>query len=508
VRHRIRIYALGGCASACTIFGGDLDALTGSATGTPFDGGIGGETVIPGCAADRDPRDAPCQLDDRVGVFVSLLGNDDGPGSKAYPFRTITKALTAISTQRPRVYVCEGPYEDSMAVAKQTSIYGGFACSDWHSTGDKSAIVAPAGQFTVQVTRNFGATLLEDLELRSADAVDPGGSSIVAWLADSSPVTFRRVKLVASSGKDGAAATGAPVSNHATNLTGSGPGVGGLQAAAKVCTCGHYGSSRGGASSICSGSSTAEAGASTPPVMAPAGGGGTGGSETCTAGNPGTRGNARPGTVSTEIGSIDPARGWIPAGGALGADGNPGQGGGGGGCSYKFPLGSCGGSSGGCGGCGGAGGVGGAGGGASIALLVFKTTIGLYDSTLQTGNGGNGGNGGAGQIGQEGGGPGTPATGCSVPGCSGAKGGTGAGGSGGIGGTGGLSAGVVYMSSAAPLFNDVPIAAASDHPQISLGQGGTGGAGGVAGPAGTGGVAGNVGNKGAQGKRAAIVEVH
>jgi len=458
------------------------------------------EIVIPGCDVDKDPRDALCQLDDAIGVFVSPRGDDAAPGTKTHPFRTAGHALEALGSHT-RIYLCEGPHEGSLLVRRRLGIYGGFTCDDWHFSGTPSVLAAPAGAVALTVDKNVAITLVQDLDLRAGEANKAGASSVAAFLNDSAQVTMTRVKLSAKDGQTGASAVGAPASNYAASVTGSTPSSSIGSSAATTCTCPRYGQSRGGGSAKC-GDGGGETGSSTPPVASPSGSGGAISGSGCNIGGPGTQGDVRAGGVrAVSPGTFDPALGWMTSSGGPGEDGNPGQGGGGASCKVGTSI--CAGTGGGCGGCGGAGGVGGPGGGSSIALLVYKTTVSLRASTLVAMSGGAGGQGGTGQTGQEGGAAG--ATTCG--GCLGGKGGSGGAGGGGAGGSGGVSAGIVYASSSAPLFDDAPIGAAAEDPRITLGMGGSRGPAGLGGAAAAGGVAGKGGETGLEGKRAAVIEV-
>lgn len=96
-------------------------------------GGEGGADVVapPGCDLTKSPKDSPACVDDAVGVFVSPTGDDGAAGNKGAPVKSIAKGVElAASRGLPRVYVCDGTYAESIALAKSVSIYGGLSCAE------------------------------------------------------------------------------------------------------------------------------------------------------------------------------------------------------------------------------------------------------------------------------------------------------------------------------------------------------------------------------------------
>jgi hypothetical protein len=482
------------------------------------------------CDATMEPKDEPCVLDESFGVFVAAPLTADGgdasaggDGSKSKPYATIGQALTNLGG-KTRVYVCNGSYQEQVAITSPVEIYGGLSCApavdggmSWSYVGGSAQVTAQSSAYALSVTgvgqaqdAGFeagvgdaglgGAVTISDVSFRSPNAGTAGGSSIAAMVTASS-VHLVRVTLTAGTGADGApgadgvlspnylgaAPNGAPqvVDNRGFSISG---GAGGVNA------CMGYGNSAGGAGGTgCSvGAGFGAAGSSSPvaPItmagrdglprgaMLPDGG-------VATTDDPGADGvGGRGGAPATGYGVLSPS-GWTPSAGGDGEPGKPGQGGAGGsdplanmGCSA--PVISIGGGGGGSGGCGGAGGQGGRGGGASIALASIASTVDLQACVLAASSGGAGAAGGTGQDGQSGG-VGSDNTTTANLHAPGAAGGNGAGGSGGAGGTGGLSVGVLYQGST--ITSDM-----ATNQAIRLGPPGAAGAAGVPGKHSTAGV--------------------
>ena len=475
----------------------------------------------PGCDPTADPKDAPACLDDKYAVFVSANGKPDAPGTKAAPVDSIATALMKIGN-RPRIYVCEGTYRERLSLHSPVNIHGGFRCADWSYSGEKAVFGdAQTAGYGLAITQLSAPMLVSDLTVSAAPGANPGDSSVGAFIANSSHVTLRRMRISAGNGVT-ASSPPAFVSNHFTgDPTGSAwnsasPSSG---AAPKTCTCPTYGGSTGGGGGT-GGTAAApdgkkgDNGSASPMTPAPFmmfnGAGGNGAANpagSCLAGTGGSLGGpAAGGEGATILGSIA-ANGWEPASGQDGSPGNAGQGGGGGGGDNLAGSGN-GGGGGGCGGCGGAGGHGGAGGGASIALVILASSVTVESTELAASDAGNGAQGGTGEEGSLGG-NGTPGGGGT--GCAGRFGGPGAGGSGGGGGAGGVSAGIVY-SGPAPQLDGTPVMDTDTNPAVTmLGKAGLRGPKGSAGLAKTGlgpdGAPGNDGTDGIPGRSAAVIHV-
>lgn len=435
---------------------GSGDASSGAAgeSGAGNDAGAAGSAGAgSACNPAASPADDSCVIDERYGVFVSPEGSDDGDGSRAAPFATLSRAVSAAKNGSKRVYACASgtdPYAERIDLDLRhdgLAIFGGFSCSDWsYDTARRARIVSPE-PVALRAEGLIGGLRLENLDITAADATEPSQSSFALLIVGSDSVVLRRLRAAAGSGAHGE--DGAHGSKGADGAT---PGLAQAGAAAicgEAAPAQHVGGawttasscgSLGGAGGMAQKSSSAEAGSGlggeprthvTPPEVD---NGGAGAPETGAGapGQPGSPGDpGENGAAASAIGTFSES-GFTPARGGDGQPGHPGQGGGGGGASKG--NGSCVGASGGAGGMGGCGGTpgrGGGSGGASVGLLSWQSTISLENVELVASSGGDGGRGGDGGPGGSGavGGSGGP----------GANAGLGSGGPGGVGGDGGAA---------------------------------------------------------------------
>lgn len=471
--------ASGGASASGGSAGDGGEAAEGGASGqgsvTGGDGGTPGETS---CDPSLTPSEAACVIDEAHGVFVAPDGNDEaGDGSRAHPYATIARAVTAALSHGKRVYACAngGPYAESVSIVSASALqmFGGFSCSDWtYDTNAKSEIASPS-PIALRIDE-VTSLRIEDFHFQAADAVLAGDSSIGAFITNSTQVVLQRTLLAAGYGMSGSNGTltafayASAESLDGNDETADEPGTGGE---AKVCACQTL---------------TSTGGAGGPPDASglpgemglPDYGAGAGGTPPeCSTGRGSNGAPAPPGPPSpgaNRLGVVTSA-GWEPAAGSDGATGKPGQGGGGGASLARSPADPRGeplfhGGGGGCGGCGGNGGKKGTGGGASIAMLVIDSSVDLDSSSLSAGNGGNGGSGHEGQLGQGEDGTRTGSGGTSIRrSCAGGAGGAGAKGGAGGGGAGGISVGILWSGATTPL-----VLATS----ITVGDAGSGGLGG------------------------------
>lgn len=468
------------CTDSKTCSGGDASASNGDA-----DAGVGSETgaqdgalesgPAPGC--EKTPSESSDVIADRCGVFVSPTGSDTALGTKADPWKTLTKAITSTRGGNQRIHVCAGAnptYVEALVLTSLDTgreIFGGLSCDTWAYDATKIPNVkASAAGTSALVVDGTTGVRIEDLGFESVDAspAGAGASSVAVFVKSGAEVTLRRVKMKAGVGAD------APPSGAAGNLTmpggsrdGSGATgtVGGPAKDGPTCPSG-VDTSRGGGGKGGVAGSNAENGAPAiaPPSPATATGAGGVVGASCTGttlGTPGSNGKDGNTGANASVLGVASTSGWAPAPGTDGTDGTVAQGGGGGG----GPTTGAGGG-GGVGGCGGGAGKGGGGGGGSIGVLVFDAKLTLASCAIVTSNGGKAGAGGAGQGGQGGGSGGGGASG----GCAGGNGGTGGAGGHGGGGAGGVSIGVLYKSVDVPTTTSLT---------VTRGTGGSGGAGGT-----------------------------
>lgn len=433
--------------------------------------------VPPGCDLNADAKDAPACVANEVGVFVDATnGNDASSGTKELPLRTIGAALGKLGG-KPRVYVCEGAYAESVKLTSATSVFGGFACSSWSYSGTKPK-VAPGtpGKEALVIENVSGLVRVSDVILEAAAGDTTSPSSVAVRVVKSSDVKLTRVEAKAGAGFGGA--TGAAgttgtltaVSSGAMTLNGNAAVNDTTPGALKTCTCSSGGTSTGG-----TGGAPAADGAGGGPSLGgppPIDGAGGKGNTSCSAIEPNGSGNNGADAPNKTTAAAITVRGtiengaFVSASGTNGEDGAPGQGAGGGGGRD----GSSAGGGGGCGGCGGTGGKGGGGGGASIGLLAVDANVTIASSSFVAQSGGAGGPGGSAGVGGSGGGGGNGGGG----GCMAGEGGKGGNGGAGAGGAGGVSIGVLYKGTK-------PAVDAATDAAISVGAAGDKGLGGAPG---------------------------
>lgn len=412
------------------------------------------------------PAQSEDPVDDECGVFVASHGGDTAAGTKDRPVATLKVAVERARAIKRPVYACAEDFKEAIVIPPGVTIYGGLACADsWVYVGitQKTIIIPAPGAIPVTLAEGFEQVHLEDIAIKAADAVLPGGSSI-AVIADGATADFVRCEISAGNGKDGD--DGAPWMGPVEPADPDDPAIrgngganactggvtdtpGGIAKTNNLCTTAIGGA--GGIGRVDSGDSGMD-GQPLPVDNSEAWGigGSGGGAAGCKSGESGLIGvDGAPGSGGIALGTIS-SSGFVGGSGLNGAPGSAAQGGGGGGGAKGKPgCAGAGGGSGGAGGCGGQGGKGGQAGGASIALISLSATLTFTDVTLKAGAGGKGGSGSDGQDGGVGGtggkgglGSGTPAA------CAGGQGGQGGLGGKGGGGRGGHSLGIAYLGTA------------------------------------------------------------
>jgi hypothetical protein len=486
-----------------------------SGTGTDGSGGSGGDTSSGGTGGTGstdtgpvcllgDPAEVPVGPDCGVWVRVSQPGDDNNPGTQAKPVQTIAKAVELALAGPKYIYACGEVFQEAVSLPAGVFLFGGFDCAgngEWHYVGTgKRATVAPMVHDVIAFTFLDGddPSIAGDLKIESADALNPGGSSIAVFFRDTSKATLKRSDVTAGNGANGADGDpgdykGVPAPQGLSGLNGSdacvsNPGVGG-DSVVQICPDGTVSKSGyGGNGDDMIANDGAEGELAPSPNPSGYGLGGKGESAAvgmaCSAGIGGAQGadgkdglGAAPG--GGDYGRLTADGAIIGAAGEDGGAGTPGQGGGGGGGSLgkalcgAAPPGGAGGGSGGTGGCGGKGGKGGQAGGSSIGVATRAPGTRLIGVSIHAGNGGKGGNGGVLQLGGQPGLPGLGGAGM-VNGikaaCAGGAGGAGGKGGNGGGGRGGHSIALAYTAVDAP-----PVLDPGTPAEGLAGKGGVGG---------------------------------
>ncbi|WP_437720816.1 hypothetical protein [Sorangium sp. So ce861] len=468
------------------------------------------------------PQPSPCDGDaatapalDECGVFVSEHGDDNNPGTKGAPVRTLQHAIGLASSGRRngeaatrRVYACGGSFKEAITLPSGVDLWGGRRCDDggdwsyrWSFDGpnELTAIAPPLGIPLRVVGKGAATSTIFGVRAVAADAsASDGKSSIAMIVSPGAKAIVRASAIVAGEGKDGEAgedASSIPAKDGVLGNDGADACTAdfarGALPVVTVCddgvesTSGHGG--YGGLESGGDGASGQPAPAEDDGEVGRAGTGA--GSSPCTDGEPGEEG-LHAGRAGGAVGAgYLTEDGWIGARGEDGKRGGVGQGGGGGGgsksrgpmmaCRVGQPQAGAAGGSGGSGGCGGRGGKGGGYGGSSIGIVALQGSAVTVETTSMTmGNGGHGGVGGTGQPGGGGaaggnGGKRPPGDSEMWPACDGGAGGDGGRGGDAGGGLGGHSFGVASVGAYVALAPDAV---------ISHGTGGKGGLAGNAAP--------------------------
>lgn len=464
------------------------------ATDSGTDSGDGGGDTKP-CDATKAPSDDPCVLKDDLGVFVSSKsGNDEFPGTKVKPLKTIAKALAAAKARGLRVYACAEEFAENVTLVDGVDLFGGVDCV--------GGAVGIAGQTTLKPTASPALTVentTKGVRVENVLAQAPNGSgtdvnSIAMIARNAKAVVLRNVTLIggdAARGADGsqgtfgtAGAAGSAGGDSAPCLPYPASGKGGGASPNKGgdggdAGCGPFkGDHREPTGGTNAGNATGSFGIGGTPALST--------SISCKEGNSGKPGvDGTPGVSGGELGSFTTT--YVPSNaGTDGTAGTNGSAGGGGGAGYYSTLvaadpGSI--YSGGAGGAGGAGATGGAGsiagkgGGGSFALISLDSDIELTTCSLSSGKGGKGGlgfdktpGGAGGKPGDGGASSGKSSLGINdTVGCRGGVGGAGGFGGPSGGGGGGPSIVIAFKGTA-------PKRTAGD---LKVGTGGDGGAGGA-----------------------------
>jgi hypothetical protein len=314
----------------------------------------------------------PCieEAEGSTGIFVGSIGTDDPScGTEVAPCASLQKGIArAVESGLPFVFPMPGSYPESVTLAKDVAIIGGFSnvAGSWRRIcpGDPGLVKVVGGDIAMTATDLEGSARIESVTIKNGSTSStPGRSTYGLFAVGASTDLFLRNVVIESS-------DATPGSN------GSPPLAAGPPKSAGSCE----------------------------DTVTPAE----------TAGGPGADG------MGSDTGSFDQA-GYHPG---HGADGEAGMLGGigrvnpdyatsstcsdcfasGSGASLQCILSPPGYATGypghpGCGGQGGPGGGGGQGGGSSFALFVFGAHVAIVDSQLVAGDGGKGGEGTSGAPG-------------------------------------------------------------------------------------------------------------
>ena len=322
-------------------------------------------------APDTGPTGDACTLlvaSETTGIFVSNSGVASACGTRAVPCNSIQTAINfAVSLSKPYVYVDNGTYIESLTLASNITILGGWIDTGgtWNrqcAPGNAANVIvkAPANANKTIAASNVTNATLDTLTVKSKDVGSvAAGESIYGVFATQSSLALVNVVVQVVKGGDGT------------------DGAGGSSGTAGSNTCARASASNGA------------------DAVAGSNGGGAPNASFSIAGYTPTNGSdGAAGAAGTNgFAGSDPAPAC--ATGVLCAYDNVNSF-----CVSNGPDTSCGteGTEG-CGGAPGTIGRAGTGGGSSVALYAWGGAITSTSGLLSSGNGGNGGNGGAGGAG-------------------------------------------------------------------------------------------------------------
>lgn len=370
---------------------------SGGSGGASGSGGTGGGYVCP-----DDPSDG--EVRQECGIWVSAThGDDQNGGTQAAPVKTITAAIVlARNGPVKRIYACGEEYPEPVALPAGISLFGGFyGCNGegawiYELSNSRATLSATPGVHVLTLLEGDARSLIAEVNIVAADAIEPGGSSIAVFAPEQAKAEFRRSKIIAGNGADGM--DGEPGNFYAFAAQQGLPGLDGAGAcmwdlaeggAEVALQCESGGVTKGGKGGFGGDMVAGPGGEGAQPPDPNDLGYGLGGKpesgapgSACTGGMQGAQGEKGAdgaGAPAGDLGRITPDGHYVGVTGTDGEPGKPGQGGGGGGgargkaqaCGAQ-PAGGASGGSGGTGGCGGRGGKGGQAGGSSIGIAARR----------------------------------------------------------------------------------------------------------------------------------------
>jgi len=155
-----------------------------------------GDDIDDDAGDDDDDDDAPPddfwapEPSDDVGVFVSVTGSDDNPGTMAAPKRTVAAAIALAEAEDKDVFVAAGTYAQTLTIAS-TSLFGGYQPGTWTRDIDANVTtLAPAGSPAVAVAAATSDRIV--VEGFTIDAGVTGNDSVGVKIDASTAVVLSR----------------------------------------------------------------------------------------------------------------------------------------------------------------------------------------------------------------------------------------------------------------------------------------------------------------------------
>ncbi len=183
------------CASVISPDGGD------GAVNTGFESGVGL------CITDAGLLCLP-----EEGVYVDVAtGSDTNPGTQALPARTIGRGieLASASFSPKSVFISNGTYEETVALANGVSLYGGFAASaGWARDATLYTTEIRGGTVAMTATGITATTYLDGLVIVAATATNAGESSIGLLASATTGLLVHATTVRGGAGAPGVAGAG------------------------------------------------------------------------------------------------------------------------------------------------------------------------------------------------------------------------------------------------------------------------------------------------------------
>ena len=195
----------------CTIGDADCDGYL-----PPADCNDHNAAIHPGAPDKPDLKfiDSNCDGIDgnaQRAVFVSGIGDDAAPGTRAHPKRTLAAAVAAAAAQGKDVYATLGIYTERLYVVNGVGVYGGYDTSWKRSLSNQTRITgSPNGVGDTEAAVASNVTAPTKLQLLTLSPSAPsqftsGASSYGLHGVDSGGLRIERVTVHAAAGVAGVA---------------------------------------------------------------------------------------------------------------------------------------------------------------------------------------------------------------------------------------------------------------------------------------------------------------
>ncbi|NIP82558.1 MAG: hypothetical protein GWM90_26405, partial [Gemmatimonadetes bacterium] len=166
---------------------------------------------------------------ERAEFFVDeAVGSDDHAGTRSAPFATIQHGIdAAASSGVADVFVAGGSYVETLSLATGVAVYGGYDPATWMRDPDLFRTDVFGGK-TAIVADGVEEAVLDGVRVWSADATEPGESSVGIRLTDSRAVAITGNVITAGRGGAGTGSANQPAAPNGE------PGVTGFEGGVRI----------------------------------------------------------------------------------------------------------------------------------------------------------------------------------------------------------------------------------------------------------------------------------